>query len=167
MSKQLDEDFGDRLVKAAMHARIKPGPTELGRFLGFPKQKVANWLGGMLPRADVLFEIADKLNVRTRWLAVGEGTMIRQASKTGLTELEEELVSRWREADPRWQLTLRLLASLATEDQLEVASDVNVVIARILGKRPRDLRYASDKRVESAFGEAPHVAARKLQKIRR
>lgn len=74
------------------------------------------------------------------------------------TSQERDLIARYRAADPRWQLSLRLLAALATEDQIEAATDVNVVVARILGKKPADVRYASNERVAAAFGVAPHVA---------
>lgn len=78
------------------------------------------------------------------------GETRRQASAHSeafeLSPEEKNLIARYREADPRWRLSLRLLAALATEDQIEVATDVNVVIARIVGKKPKELRYASDKR---------------------
>jgi hypothetical protein len=70
------------------------------------------------------------------------------------------LIARYRAADPRWQLSLRLLAALATEDQFEVARDVNVVIARVFRKNPAEIRYASNERVAAAFGKAPHVKAK-------
>lgn len=82
-----------------------------------------------------------------------------QRQESELTADERALIARYRQADPRWQLSLRLLAALATEDQIEAATDVNVVIARIMGKKPAEVRYASNEAVAEAFGKAPHVVA--------
>jgi hypothetical protein len=114
--------------------------------------------------------VADKLRAKgvahpfsePRWLATGEQASAGSAAVNGdLSASERDLVARYRNADPRWQLALRLLAALGTEEQVEFATDVNVIIARILGKKPADVRYASNERVAAAFGEAPHVTARK------
>lgn len=82
------------------------------------------------------------------------------APSVEFTADEQALVARYRAADPRWQLSLRLLAALAVEDQLAVATDVNIVVARILGMKPKDLRYPSDAEVAAKLGPAPHVRQR-------
>lgn len=82
-----------------------------------------------------------------------------------LTNDERALIVRYRNADPRWQLSLRLLAALATEDQIEAATDVNVVVARILGKKPAEIRYASNERVAAAFGPAPVIPRQELAHV--
>lgn len=83
------------------------------------------------------------------------GVMVDAPAEAEFTIHERALIDRYRLADARWQLSLRLLAALATEDQIEVASDVNVVIARILGMKPKDLRYPSDKEVAKKIGPLP------------
>lgn len=68
-----------------------------------------------------------------------------------------DLVARYLESDPRWQLAIRLLSYVASEDQPEVAGDVNVILAKVFGKHPTDIKYVSSKRVRQAYGDAPHV----------
>jgi transcriptional regulator with XRE-family HTH domain len=155
------QGFPERLLKAAAHAKVPYKPQALADRLETTRSKVHIWMNGSLPRADTLFMIAEKLGVDARWLATGEGDMIARAAPQGLPLPEAQLIARYRAADPRWQLSLRLLAALATEDQVEAATDVNMVMARILGKKPAEVRYASNEAVAAAFGDAPHVAARK------
>jgi len=74
-----------------------------------------------------------------------------------LSEEEKQLLQCYRTADPRWRLSLRLLATIATSAQDEVAGAVNVVMAKIFAKRPGEVRYTSDARVHQVLGDAPHV----------
>lgn len=74
-----------------------------------------------------------------------------------LSEQERQLVECYRVADPRWRLSLRLLAAIATSAQDEIAEAVNVVIAKIFAKHPSDLKYTPDARVHEVLGDAPHV----------
>lgn len=126
-------------------------------------------MGNGRPTAETLFLIADKWGVSARWLATEEGPMVLAPARVSpheaiaLPQHEVELLSNYRQSDPRWKLALRLLAALGTEEQVEVATDVNVIIARVLGKKPAEVRYASNEKVAAAFGEAPHVAARKVK----
>lgn len=156
MSTFVDMKFSDRLRSACRSAGIEWSQTAIGRALGVKKQTADRWMGDGQPAADTVFSIADTLKVDPRWLATGQES---QSARAGIDQQELEFLANYRVADPRWRLSLRLLAALATEDQIEVASDVNVVIARIFGKRPSDVRYTSNERVAAAFGEAPHVAA--------
>lgn len=71
VSRRLDSDFGERLRQAADKKGIPYEQTKIGNYLGVPKQKVDGWMNGSLPRADTLFEIADKLGADPRWLATG------------------------------------------------------------------------------------------------
>jgi transcriptional regulator with XRE-family HTH domain len=170
MSKKVDTDFPDRLMKAALHKKVAYSQSALATFIGgVNRQTVDTWMKGSLPRADKLFEMADKFGVDARWFATGIGDMLPPPRRTvptagnDLAPQEEDLIARYRGADPRWQLSLRLMAALATEEQLEFASDVNYIIARLQGKKPTEVRYASNARVAAAFGEAPHVAERKAK----
>lgn len=161
-------NFSERLKKACDHSGIGWSQTAIGRALGVSKQTAERWMGDGKPSADTLFAVADKLKVDARWLATGEGEMLRKpAAASELEPHEDDLIARYRIADPRWQLSLRLLSYVATEEQHEVAGDVNIVLARIFGKRPKDIRPVPNKAVERAYGMAPHVAARKRERERK
>lgn len=153
--------FAERFRAAVEHARLPWSQTKLQEALGYSKQHIQNWMNGSAPRSHTMADLAAKLNVRLEWLSTGQHPMQPAPMESDLSPVEMQLISQYRRADPRWQLSLRLLAALATEYQIEAATDVNVVIARILGKSPRDIRPPTDKYVASKLGDAPHVAARK------
>lgn len=164
MSKDMDSDFRERMVLAAKHAKVPFTPQSLGTFLGVDRRKAAVWMSGSLPRADKLFDLADRFGVDARWFATGNGDIVAAPpAAEGLDPIEEQMLSQFRRADPRWQLSVRLLCGLAVEDQLIAATDVNVVVARIFGMKPKDLRYPSDKEVEQKLGLPPTAAARKAK----
>lgn len=157
MSKNVDT-FAGRLEIACSDAGIAFSPTAIGDLVEMRRQSAALWMQGSLPRADVLYRLADALRCDSRWLATGHGDRRPKPVSSDLAPSEEDLLARYRGADPRWQLALRLMAALATEDQIEFAADVNVIIARLLGRRPKDLRYPSDAEVEKKIGLPPgHV----------
>lgn len=150
------EKFSDRLKEACRRAGVEWGQTAISQAIGVAKQTADRWMGEGQPSADVIFKVADKLNVDARWLATGERS--NPATVAGLENAqahELDLLARYRNADPRWQLSLRLMAALATEDQIEFAADVNVIIARLLGKKPGELRYPSDAKVKAFVGPLP------------
>lgn len=152
--------FANRLKESCAKAKppIEWKPTALGTAFGVAKQTADRWMVESLPSAEKLFEIADKLGVDPRWLATGHR---EEVEHNGLRPHELDLLARFRSADPRWQLALRLLSALATEDQIEFAHDVNFIIARIAGKKPSEIRYTANERVAETYGTAPHVAARR------
>jgi transcriptional regulator with XRE-family HTH domain len=170
MSRYVDmRPFRERLKEAAKHACVEYGQTAIAKSLGVSKQTVDQWMAAGRPTPETIFVIADKWNVSARWLATEVGPMVvarpemTTSESIALPSDELELLSNYRQADGRWKLALRLLAALGTEQQVEVATDVNVIIARVLRKKPSDLRYASNERVAAAYGDAPHVAARKIK----
>ena len=71
MSKRVDKDFGNRLRQAAEKSRIPYSQSAIAIYLGVQKQNVDSWMKGGLPRADQIFEMADKFKVDARWLATG------------------------------------------------------------------------------------------------
>ena len=160
MSKEFDKDFIERFRRAAKHARLEFSPSRLAGAFGYAKQTIHTWMAGSIPRTDALFRIADKMKVEPRWLATGQEPMLTAVNTTGIEPAEQELLARYRAADPRWQLSLRLLAALATEDQIEAATDVNMVIARIFGKKVSELRFVSNERVQAAFGNTPRTRSK-------
>ncbi len=79
MSKKIDVGFGERFKQAAENARLlelwqgTPGSqSAIAAHLGVTKQHADNWMKGTLPRADQLWQIADKFKVDPRWLATGK-----------------------------------------------------------------------------------------------
>lgn len=162
--------FRDRLREAAKHFGVEYGQTAIARALSVPKQTVDQWMGNSAPSAQMVFHIADKwAGLSPRWLALEEGPMIlgqsRAAIGAPLVEPDEvQLIMRYRAADARWKLALKLLAGLADEDQVQAATDINVIIARILGVKAKDLKYPTDKEVEAKLGLPP--TAKKLKQTK-
>ncbi len=85
MSKKIDIGFGGRFKQAAENARVlelwqgAPGSqTAISAYLGVTKQNVDGWMKGTLPRADQLWEIADKFKVDPRWLATGMSETVQK-----------------------------------------------------------------------------------------
>jgi transcriptional regulator with XRE-family HTH domain len=164
--------FSERLKSACAKGGIEWSQTAIGRALGVSKQTADRWMGDGQPSAETLFGVADKLRELgvayplsdPRWLATGQAAPNEPADAP---RDEMELTARYRNADPRWKLALRLMAALGTEDQVEFATDVNMIIARIAGKKPADIRYAANERVAEAYGPAPHVAARNKERSRK
>lgn len=118
VSRTIDKDFSDRLMSAAQHAGIPYKQTALGDFLGINKQTVDVWMNGSVPRADTIFDIADKLRVDARWLATGDGEMIPALPDSAIEAHHRDLISRYEAAGPRWKLSIRTLARIATEGDL-------------------------------------------------
>lgn len=63
------ESFAERLKIACDTSE----PSEIARLLGLPYQTVANYLGGRLPKAEVLIDLSRKTGVSIHWLLTGEG----------------------------------------------------------------------------------------------
>ena len=63
------ESFAERLKLACDTSE----PSEIARLLGLPYQTVANYLGGRLPKAEVLIDLSRKTGVSIHWLLTGEG----------------------------------------------------------------------------------------------
>lgn len=154
------------MVVESIHQRIKRlrearglSQEALANLAGVKYQSVQEWEqeDGTAPSRKRQAAVADALGVSVSELMTGNEASSQLPAEVDLTMDERALVVRYRAADPRWQLSLRLLAALATEDQIEAATDVNVIIARIMGKKPAEVRYATNESVLAAFGKAPHV----------
>lgn len=157
-------DFPERFRRAAAHAKVPWSPTKIGESLGKSKQTVDRWMKGTNPRPAELFVVEELWGVSAKWLATEEGPMLARvagAGEDGLTEEERLLIKNYRAAEPRWQLSLRLLSYVATEQQNEVAGMVNVIIAKAFGKAPQDIKPIGSRRVRKAYGDAPHVRRRR------
>lgn len=155
--------------------------ADLVKVAGVSKGLVSQWLNGQT--LTMGYDAATRINRRwgytVDWLINGGGRKFDEAMATTaearlegadesvqLSTEEEDLIARYRSADARWRLCIRLLSYVATEEQNEVAGDVNVILARVFGKRPRDIRPVSNKAVAAAYGDAPHVAARKKERAK-
>lgn len=86
MSKEMDRDFQVRIAKAAQHAKVPFTPQSIGSFLSVDRRKAAVWMSGSLPRAEKLFEHADKFGVNPRWYATGKGDMLTEHRSAKVTE---------------------------------------------------------------------------------
>lgn len=169
VSASVDMTFRERFRRALEHAKLAhlwDKPTDLGKALGgFSKQTISRWTDKGEPKPRQLFTIADKMKVDPRWLATEEGDMTpRQPTPPGLDQQQQDLIERYNRSDPRWQLSLRLLAYVATDmapiKQNEVAGMVNVIIARAAEKAPQDINPVKSRKVSKAYGHVPAKAAR-------
>ena len=82
MSKELDTGsggFSARLKQAAEHAGVPYSQQAIASQIREDRRKVDGWMkNDSLPRADVLFTLAERLGVDARWLATGRGEMLKQ-----------------------------------------------------------------------------------------
>lgn len=72
MSNKLENGFGERLKQAAESVGIPYSQSAIADYLDVKKQDVHSWMNGSLPRADKLWEMADKFRVDPRWFATGK-----------------------------------------------------------------------------------------------
>jgi transcriptional regulator with XRE-family HTH domain len=149
--------------------------SAIGKKKPYSGEAVRRWEEGLdQPGRKARAALAKVFGLSEAYIEFGPATASRvtqvqeqQAQPYHLTDEERSLIASYRRADPRWRLSLRLLAALSDpEDQIDAATDVNMVVARVMGKKVKDLRYADDRRVEETFGKAPHVAAREARKER-
>lgn len=84
-------------------------------------------------------------------------------TESALLADEHALLERYRAADPRWQLSLMLIAWTATENQNSVAESANVIMSKIFRKDPSEIKPVSSRKVRKAYGDVPRVAARKAR----
>lgn len=158
----------DRIADILKAEKIRQ--VDLAAGAAVTKGWVNQWMDGTAKSIsyDAAKNISRKWGYAIEWLMSGTGQkkfgkeapLASEPQNGELSQDEKALIARYRTADPRWQLSLRLLAALATEDQIEAATDVNVVVARIMGKKPAEVRYASNEAVAAAFGKPPNVAPR-------
>lgn len=148
--------FRERLKEAAKHIGVEYSQTAIARSLGISKQTVDQWMAEVRPSAEMIYLIADKWKVEPRWLQIEQGEMVAHPSaKADLGPDEQILLTRFRSSDPRWQIAIKYLAYVATEEQLEVASEVNMIIAKALGKHPRDIKPIGDTRMREILQKSP------------
>lgn len=67
-------------MKAAKHAGVPFTPQSLGTFLSADRRAAAVWMAGSLPRADKVFQHAQRFGVNPLWYATGEGDMLSAAA---------------------------------------------------------------------------------------
>ncbi len=143
MSTKLDveREFPDRLKLAAGHMKVAYSASAIAAFLGIKnRQTVHTWMAGSLPRADKMFEYADKFGVDARWLATGKGEMLRSVGSVAVKADEAQLLADYRTASDAWKLTVRLLVRTPPEDQAELSAGMNILMTTIFGKAVPDDR---------------------------
>lgn len=81
VSNNPDLSWPQRLEKACARAGVPYSQTAIGKLFepNVNKQTVDTWMNGSLPRADILYRLADALRVDARWLATGDGDMLPRA----------------------------------------------------------------------------------------
>lgn len=118
MSKKIDLGFGGRFKQAAENARVlemwqgSPGsPTAIAAYIGgsVKKQHVDKWMKGTLPRADQLWDIAEKFKVDGRWLATGKIT-----DTSGTVHKDKRTIPSAKSA---YKILAVLVALLDTDDE--------------------------------------------------
>jgi HTH-type transcriptional regulator, cell division transcriptional repressor len=120
--------------------------AELARRAKVSDSAVGQWERGDTKnlKLDVLFAVADTLKITARELATGE-----PERPADLPADEIELLQKYRQASPRWKLSLRLLAEVRDNAQEEVSESINILMAKIFAKP------VADRRVEEAYGKPP------------
>jgi transcriptional regulator with XRE-family HTH domain len=91
----------------------------------------------------VLIAISSALKIRPAWLVNGRGPMDADELET-LSADERELLHNYREALPRWKVSVRYMAQLRGDaEQDEAAESMNVVLAKISATPVPDERLGS------------------------
>lgn len=116
MSKKIDFGFGARFKQAAENARkmelwegSPDSQTAIAIYLGVPKQNVHTWMKGTLPRADQLWDLADKFKVDAQWLATGKIT-----DMSGTVQNDRRIIPSAKNAQ---KILAVLMALLDTDDE--------------------------------------------------
>lgn len=117
-----------------------------------------------------LIALSKALRVRPEWLALGE-LPIEPTPESSLKPDERDLLQNYRSASNRWKISLRYMAGLrADNEQEEVASGMNVLLAKILGSKPYPVEKMGpgwkaptgpgpgEHRFEGADGEPRHTS---------
>lgn len=127
--------FGLRLRHARKRRDNMP-QMALAKAVGVTQPSISDLESGETKEVSgpLLIRIAKVLRVRPEWLVTGEQPMEPQTENLKQDELE--LLKAYRVASARWKLALRHIAGLPDNEQEEVASGVNILVAEILGRRP-------------------------------
>jgi transcriptional regulator with XRE-family HTH domain len=104
-------------IRTAMTACGMKSVAELGRRIGLPRQTVHRWINGDTKNMthENLYKVADVLQVRARWLAVGDTAPAQidlgEGDVVGLIKIYEAMPS---EARDQWLAIGRTLLSMHT-----------------------------------------------------
>lgn len=104
-------------IRAAMTACGMKSVAELGRRVGLPRQTVHRWINGDTKNMthENLYRLADALQVRARWLAVGDTAPaqvdLAEGDVVGLIKTYEAMPAAARE---QWLAIGRTLLSMHT-----------------------------------------------------
>lgn len=104
-------------IRAAMTACGMKSVAELGRRIGLPRQTVHRWINGDTKNMthENLYKVADALQVRARWLAVGDTAPAQidlgEGDVVGLIKIYESMPAAARE---QWLAIGRTLLSMHT-----------------------------------------------------
>jgi transcriptional regulator with XRE-family HTH domain len=104
-------------IRTAMTACGMKSVAELGRRIGLPRQTVHRWINGDTKNMthENLYKVADVLQVRARWLAVGDTAPAQidlgEGDVVGLIKIYESMPSAARD---QWLAIGRTLLSMHT-----------------------------------------------------
>lgn len=104
-------------IRTAMTACGMKSVAELGRRIGLPRQTVHRWINGDTKNMthENLYKVADVLQVRARWLAVGDTAPAQidlgEGDVVGLIKIYEAMPSAARD---QWLAIGRTLLSMHT-----------------------------------------------------
>ena len=104
-------------IRTAMAACGMKSVAELGRRIGLPRQTVHRWINGDTKNMthENLYKVADVLQVRARWLAVGDTAPaqidLAEGDVVGLLKIYESMPPAARE---QWLAIGRTLLSMHT-----------------------------------------------------
>lgn len=138
----------DRIPAALLFQRIdavKGGSAEFARALEISPQRLSNWRTRGIP-ASALPRVAAQLGITVEAYLAASGRPVSRAEQPRaayLTNDEQQLLEHYRRATPNWQLTLRLLAKLPSEEHTTVSSSVNVLLAKIAADAVPDERLGA------------------------
>lgn len=106
--------------------------ASFARAMNVSQPRLTNWRKRGVPAAE-LPRVAAGLGMTVeQYLAEGgKPNAARQDLPVYVVDHERQLLERYRASSPSWQLTLRLLASLAPADQEMVAQTLNAILTRL------------------------------------
>lgn len=127
--------------------------ADFAKQLNTSGQKLNNWVKRGVPAAE-LPRVAKLLGITVDQylkqaghqveLLVAEPGPPPDTVYVAVNREEQQLLDSYRRASRRWQLTLRLLAKLPSDDHEEAAESMNIVLAKIAADAVPDSRLGSN-----------------------
>lgn len=138
----------DRIPSGPLFERLKDKGTAsaFARALQISPQRLSNWRKRGVPAA-LLPQVAAAIGASAEEYLAAAGrpiARVEQPTAPYLTTEERQLIEDYRKATSGWRLTLRLLAKLPSQEQQEMSSSVNVLMAKITAEAVSDDRLGKN-----------------------